>query len=47
MARCPPANQHTAKTKTTQDNDRRANKWVIVIGNGLVWGFANKLHTEK
>jgi hypothetical protein len=32
MARCPPANQHTAKTKTTPGNDHRASKWVIVIG---------------
>lgn len=38
MARCPPANQHTAKTKTTQGNDYRASKWVIVIGNDLVRG---------
>jgi tetraacyldisaccharide-1-P 4'-kinase len=38
MARCPPANQHTAKTKTTQGHDYRASKWVIVIGNDLVGG---------
>ena len=42
MARCPPANQHTAKTKTTQGNDRRARKWVIVIGNDLIWGSAKQ-----
>jgi len=33
MARCPPANQHTAKVRTTQGNDRRASKWVIVVGD--------------
>jgi hypothetical protein len=32
MARCPPANQHTAKSKTTQGNDHGASKRVIVIG---------------
>jgi len=42
MARCPPANQHTAKTRTTQDNDRRASKWVIVTGNDLVWRSAKQ-----
>jgi hypothetical protein len=42
MARCPPTNQHTAKTKTTQADDHRASKWVIVIDNDLVWGFAKQ-----
>jgi hypothetical protein len=47
MARCPPANQHTAKTKTTQGNDYRASKWVIVIGNDLVGVLKNKLHSSE
>jgi hypothetical protein len=48
MARCPPANQHTAKTKTTQGNDHRASKWVIVIDNDLLWGvLQNKLLSSE
>ena len=47
MARCPPANQHTAKTRTTQGNDRRASKRVIVTGNDLVWRSAKQTsHSE-
>ncbi len=42
MARCPPANQDTAKTKTRQGNDRRASKSVIVIGDDLVRGSAKE-----
>ena len=44
MARCPPANQHTATT-TTQGNDRRASKSVIVIGT--VERFKRRLRSKS
>jgi len=36
MARGAPTNHHTAKTETTQGNDRRASESVIVIGDDLL-----------
>jgi len=47
MARCQPANQDTAKTKTTQGNDYRTGKWVIVMGNDLFGVLKNKLHSSE
>ena len=47
MARCPPANQHTAKTKTTQGNHYRASKWVIVIGNDVVGGSEKQIPAQS
>ena len=41
MARCPPANQHTAKTRATQGDDRGAGQSVIVIDD-LVCGSAKE-----
>ena len=47
MARCPSTNQRTAKTQTTQGNDRRASESMIPIGNDLVWVLQNKCHSSE